>query len=123
MGCVVICLRYRNDALSFTFVDMASQPTFAAALGVHAAPGLVAVKTGRRPGFATYAAALESVRLLDSGSTFLDALLGGDLRFTRFPEQQLPELSQSWDAPLGARASGECKDDAAADDSCGSSGL
>ena len=80
--------KYRNDPVSFVWLDASAQPEFAAALGVEAAqaPALVVVKHGKRPRVAR----MEGPLTAAGAAAFLDRVLGGDVQFA--PLKELPEL-------------------------------
>ncbi len=86
------CSRLRvacADPFSFVWLDAASQPEFAAALGVDAAaevPAVVVVKHGKRPRAARHFGELTAAAL----APFLDRVLGGDVPFKALAA--LPEL-------------------------------
>lgn len=81
--------KYRNDPLSFVWLDATEQPAFAAALGAppgHALPTLRVVKPGSRPRVASF----DGEFGLSPLSEFVDKVLGGDAHFAPLPA--LPEL-------------------------------
>lgn len=84
--------RYRNDPISFVWLDVASQPEFAAALGAPPPPALVVLKpSGKRPRLTAHEGPL-SVEAL---ARTLDKVLGGDAHFKvmkELPEMVSPEM-------------------------------
>jgi protein disulfide-isomerase-like protein len=77
-----IAKKYRNDPLSFVWVDAESNADFIHPFGLtpEDTPRLVAVKSGKRNRFTIYDP--EGALDVKGASDFLDKILGGDARFT-----------------------------------------
>lgn len=82
--------KYRNDPLSFTFVDGRSQTEFISGFGVtwDGSPKVIAIKTGRKNRFAVMD--VEASFSQSTISSFVDKILGGDMMFK--PLKQVPEI-------------------------------
>lgn len=87
---VELSKKYRNDPVSFTWMDGPSQAEFLRTFGVtwEGKARVIAIKTGKKNRYAIHEGGA------DSADVFVDRILGGDMQFR--PLKVMPELTPAY---------------------------
>mmetsp|Transcript_35413 Transcript_35413/g.67774 ORF Transcript_35413/g.67774 Transcript_35413/m.67774 type:complete len:426 (-) Transcript_35413:221-1498(-) len=87
---VELSKKYRNDPVSFTWMDGPSQAEFLSTFGVtwEGKARVIAIKTGKKNRYAIHEGGA------DSADVFVDRILGGDMQFR--PLKVMPELTPAY---------------------------
>ena len=62
--------------------------------------GMVVLKLGRRPRYASLKLASDQELTMARASNLLDSVLGGDARFTRLDKNNMPTLKAAWERQM-----------------------